>query len=113
MVFHPSDSMAEQQENTTLVIGDRAYETLLTKKFRGRKPYVPADPKKVLCVIPGVIQKIYVKEGQHVRQNDPLLILEAMKMQNDVLACLDGVVKSVHVQVGQLAPKGQILLEFE
>lgn len=95
------------------MIGDRAYETTLTKKFRGRKPYVPADPKKVLCVIPGVIQKIYVKVGQHVHCNDPLLILEAMKMQNDVISGFDGIVKSIHVQIGQLAPKGQVLLEFE
>jgi biotin carboxyl carrier protein len=105
--------MDDQQQYTKLVIGDRAYETLLTKKFRGRKPYVPSDPKRVLCVIPGVIQKIYVKEGQQVHCNDPLLILEAMKMQNDVLSGLDGIVKSVPVQVGQLAPKGQVLLEFE
>lgn len=105
-------SMSDQQ-HTTLVIGDRAYETSLTKKFKQRKPYVPPDPKKVLCLIPGVVQKVYVKDGQHVHQNDPLLILEAMKMQNDVLSHLDGVVKSIQVQVGQMTAKGQVLLEFE
>ena len=113
MASHHSDSMDDQQEHTTLLIEDRAYETTLTKKFRRRKPYVPSDPKKILCVIPGVIQKIYVKEGQHVRSNDPLLILEAMKMQNDVTSGFEGMVKSIHVQVGQLAPRGQVLVEFE
>jgi biotin carboxyl carrier protein len=101
------------QEQTTLVIGDRAYETHLTKKFKQRKTFTPADPKKVLCVIPGVIQKMYVKEGQTVHRGEPLLVLEAMKMQNDMLSHLDGVVKSIHVQIGQMATKGQVLLEFE
>jgi biotin carboxyl carrier protein len=101
------------QERTTLVIGDRAYETHLTKKFKQRKPYIPPDPKKVLCVIPGVIQKVYVKEGQRVQRQDALFLLEAMKMQNDVLSHLDGVVKSIQVQIGQMATKGQVLLEFE
>jgi biotin carboxyl carrier protein len=101
------------QQHTTLVIGDRAYETSLTKKFKQRKPYAPLDPKKVLCVIPGVIQKVYVKEGQRVQCDDPLFLLEAMKMQNDVLSHLDGVVMSIQVQVGQMPAKGQVLLEFE
>lgn len=103
--------MSEQQ-HSTLVIGDRAYETIFTRKFRQRKQYVPPDPKKVVCVIPGVIQKMYVREGQMVHRGDPLFILEAMKMQNDVLSPRDGVAKSIEVRVGQMATKGQVLLEF-
>lgn len=97
----------------TFTIEDRSYETLATTKFRKRKPYVPPDPKKILCVIPGIIQQMYVEKGEQVKEGQSLLMLEAMKMQNDIVAHCDGKVKAVHVKLGSMATKGQVLLEFE
>ena len=65
---------------------ETSYQTTLTKKFLNRKSWVPRDPRKIICVIPGVIHKIHVKTGRHVLRGDPLLVLEAMKMQNDIVA---------------------------
>jgi 3-methylcrotonyl-CoA carboxylase alpha subunit len=96
-----------------LTIDDTAYETLPTRKFLARKPYAAPDPKKVLCFIPGIIRKIYVRPGQHVTRGEHLFILEAMKMQNDISAPADGVVKSVLVEIGLMVTKGQALLELE
>ncbi len=97
---------------TTLKIQETSYETTLTKKFLKRKSWVPHDPRKVVCVIPGVILKLHVKTGSHVLRGDPLLVLEAMKMQNDIVAELDGKVKTVHITVGSQVAKGQVLLEL-
>jgi biotin carboxyl carrier protein len=96
-----------------LLIGDRAYETQYTKKFSGRRAYVPPDRKHIVNSIPGVIVRVYVRPGQKVMRNDPLFVLEAMKMQNDITAPLEGRVKAVHVQVGMMVMKGVVLLEFE
>jgi biotin carboxyl carrier protein len=98
---------------SALEIDDTLYETLPTRKFLQRKPYVAPDPKKVLCFIPGIVRKIYVKPGQRVAWGEHLFILEAMKMQNDIAAPADGVVKSVFVEIGQMVTKGQALVEFE
>ena len=99
-------------ELKTFILDDRAYQTRLTRKFLRRKPYVPADPNRVLAHIPGVIRKIHVTEGQEVARGDRLLILEAMKMQNDVVAHNAGRVARVPVEEGQMVAKGQVLLEF-
>jgi len=97
----------------TFVLDDRAYQTKLTRKFAGRKPYVPPDPRRVAAHIPGVIRKVYVAPGQKVLRGERLLVLEAMKMQNDLVAHDAGAVGRVHVQEGQMVAKGQLLLEFE
>ena len=100
-------------ELKTFLLEDRAYETRLTKKFAGRKAYAPPDPKKLLAHIPGVVRRIYVEAGRPVARGESLLILEAMKMQNDVVARDAGTVKAIRVELGQMVAKGQVLLEFE
>ena len=97
----------------TLIIEDREYETILTSKFERRKKYSAPDPKKLHCVIPGVIQHIYVHAGKKVERDERLLVLEAMKMQNDILSPFEGKIKKVYVTLGKMVPKGTLLLEFE
>jgi biotin carboxyl carrier protein len=62
--------------------------------------------------MPGLIVDLRVREGDVVKQNDPLLILEAMKMENIIKSPGDGVVKSVKVTKGASVEKNQILIEF-
>ncbi len=107
-----NDVEPESTTLTTLTIQETSYETTLTKKFLKRKPWVPHDPRKVICVIPGLILRIHVKPGSHVLRGDPLLVLEAMKMQNDIVAEQEGRVKKIHVTAGSQVAKGQVLLEL-
>ncbi len=67
----------------------------------------------VKAPMPGLIIEINVSVGQTVQENDPLLILSAMKMENSLLSPRDGVIKSVAVAVGAAVDKGQLLIEFE
>lgn len=96
-----------------LEIGSAVYATRLTKKFLNRKPYKRPDVRKLAAVIPGTIQKIMVSEGDEVKQGTPMLILEAMKMENLVLSPMDGIIKKIHVSKGELVPKEHLLLEFK
>jgi len=63
--------------------------------------------------MPGLILEISVEVGQEVKENDPLLILEAMKMENSILSPRDGVIKSVTMIKGAAVEKGALLIEFE
>ncbi|MGK0388982.1 MAG: biotin carboxyl carrier protein [Maribacter sp.] len=63
--------------------------------------------------MPGLVLSILVEAGQTFEKGDPLLILEAMKMENIIKATGDGVVKSIEVIKGAAVEKGQILLELE
>ena len=60
--------------------------------------------------MPGVVVSLVVDEGQAVEAGQPLLILEAMKMQNEIDAPLAGIVKAVHVAEGQAVAAGEKLV---
>jgi Acetyl/propionyl-CoA carboxylase, alpha subunit len=63
--------------------------------------------------MPGLIVSIAVTAGDVVHKGDPLLILEAMKMENAIKSPRDGVIKRVAVQPRQAVEKNQLLIEFE
>jgi biotin carboxyl carrier protein len=94
-------------------VDDTKYETVLTNKFLTRKKYTPANPGKILAFIPGSIRNIFVTENQPVKKGDPLLILEAMKMKNELNSPIDGVVKKIHTKIDEKVAKLQLLIELE
>jgi biotin carboxyl carrier protein len=62
--------------------------------------------------MPGLIIDLKVKSGDAVKSGDPLLILEAMKMENIIKAPGEGVVKTVRIKKGDSVEKNQVLIEF-
>jgi pyruvate carboxylase len=96
-----------------LEIGNVVYQTRLTSKFRNRAIWHRPDVRKVDSIIPGNIQRIMVKEGDEVSPGTPMLILEAMKMRNEILSPLQGVIKKIYVSEGDMVPKDHLLIEFE
>ena len=97
----------------SLEIGNALYKTRLTAKFRNRELWQRPDEKRIEAYIPGTIQRIMAEEGQEVKAGTPLLILEAMKMRNEVLSPLSGVIKKIHVSEGEMVPKSHLLIEME
>ena len=63
--------------------------------------------------MPGKIVKVMVAAGDEVKEGDPLLIMEAMKMENEMRASKDCVVKEVLVEAGQNVEGGSKLIVFE
>ncbi len=62
--------------------------------------------------MPGLIVDIRVQPGQAVQKGDPLLVLEAMKMENILKAPADGVIGSIRVDLRANVTKGQVLVQF-
>ena len=60
--------------------------------------------------MPGIIIEYRVKEGSEVKEGDVLLILEAMKMQNEIKASKSGKVESIGFKPGDRVNKGDVLL---
>jgi biotin carboxyl carrier protein len=67
---------------------------------------------RVRAQMPGKILKIWVAEGQVVQKDQPLLVMEAMKMENEIRAPMAGTVQSVNVSLGQAVESGAELLRF-
>jgi biotin carboxyl carrier protein len=62
--------------------------------------------------MPGLIVDIKVEAGQEVKKGDPILILEAMKMENIIKSPGDGVVKAIKVNPRDNVEKNQVLIQF-
>lgn len=105
--------MDENLEFVDFQYEEITFRTTLTKKYANRKPYTPPDPRKVTAFIPGTIIKVYVKEGEKLKKGDKLLALQAMKMDNQLLAPKNGTVKKIYVKQGEVVPKNHLLLEFK
>jgi len=65
------------------------------------------------ATMPGRIVGVLCAPGANVAANAPLVVIEAMKMQNELCAKRDAVVRAVHVEVGQTVERGALLVEFE
>lgn len=73
----------------------------------------PRGPSVLRAPMPGLVLRLAVTVGSRVAPGDPLLVLEAMKMENELRATAPGVVAAVRVAGGAAVEKGQVLVEFE
>ena len=70
----------------------------------------PASADAITAPMPGTILKILVNVGDEVKENQPVMILEAMKMENEVVAPKVGTVTGIHVTQGQMVNPGEALI---
>ncbi|MDR1257739.1 MAG: acetyl-CoA carboxylase biotin carboxyl carrier protein subunit [Tannerellaceae bacterium] len=82
------------------VITVRKYKTRLTAKYLHRPLWTKPPEGQVSSALPGTVLSIAVSEGQRIEEGRLLLTLEAMKMENRILAPLSGTVGAIHVKEG-------------
>jgi len=73
----------------------------------------PRGTKIVTTPLPGKVLKVNVSSGSKVKRGDILMTIEAMKMENEILASMNGTVKRVFVETGKNVETKEKLLEFE
>lgn len=88
-------------------------ERLRRLKALGGKSAGPGGDVQIKAPMPGLVVKVLVTEGRPVAANQAVVILEAMKMENELRAPRAGRIKSIRVQPGQTVDQGQILLVLE
>jgi biotin carboxyl carrier protein len=71
------------------------------------------DGRRIIAPMPGKVIKVCVAPGEAVRKNQTLVIVEAMKMENEIKAASDGAVVKVHVAAGELVDAERTLVELE
>ncbi len=108
-----SENNIETPELVDFAVTARKYKTQLTKKFKSRKVWIEPNPYEIQSFIPGTIIQISINEGDIVKEGDPLLILEAMKMQNRIEMPFTAKIKKINVNVGDRIPKDTIMIELE
>ena len=89
------------------------YKTLLTEKYKNRPKWEKPDVRKIFSQIPGTVIKIYVEEGQKVKEGDLMMVLEAMKMKNKIHFPIDGIVKKIYISEEEVIPKNHLMIELK
>jgi pyruvate carboxylase len=90
-----------------LLVRDRSIKFLDVKHIKA------TDSHQVGAPLQGLLAKVLVKPGDTVKRNQPLFIIEAMKMETNVVANADGVVSKVHLSDATMVEQDDCVLEFE
>lgn len=106
-------------------LNGKVYEVEIEEVKAGSQPTMSATPaaapkasapagagQAVEAPLQGSMFNILVKEGQAVKKGDVLAVLEAMKMENEIIAPVDGTVSAIHVEKGQNVNLGDTILEI-
>ena len=70
-------------------------------------------PGQIGAPLQGSLYKVLVKKGQDIKENDPLFVIEAMKMETTVTAFKDGKVKSITLPAGSMVKQDDLILTLE
>jgi acetyl/propionyl-CoA carboxylase alpha subunit len=100
----------------SVVVGGRRFEIAVRdprKLSLGGAGVAAAGPLRLTAPMPGKIVRVMVEEGQTVATGQGLIVVEAMKMQNEIKSPKAGVVKALHVRQGGSVSAGQALLVVE
>ena len=103
IVFDP-DLHWVKTNNSVHRVEVRDLEALVNRRHSG--------DGRVKAPIPGLITRLLVESGQRVEAGQPLLVLEAMKMENEICAPRAGVLSQLHVTVGQNVAHRRLLCEI-
>ena len=88
-------------------------DTSLNIKVETNTKIDPADDNQIGAPLQGSLYKVLVKKGQEVQENDPLFIIEAMKMETTVVAFKSGKIKSVTLKEGQMVKQNDLVVTIE
>ncbi|KAA2245785.1 acetyl-CoA carboxylase biotin carboxyl carrier protein subunit [Chitinophaga agrisoli] len=106
-------------KTVTLEIQHQVYEVSLEEPIdqllaaMGIKDALTHKVNDIKAPMPGLVLKVLVEPGQAIRKGDPVLILEAMKMENVFKSATDAVVKAIKVNPGTAVEKGEVLIVLE
>jgi len=111
-------SLDKEEKKMNIVVNGQVFEMKVKDRFDdlleqlGMDAAVGKGDKLVKAPMPGLVLDILVDVGATVEKGTPLLILEAMKMENVIKASSDGVVGKINAINGKAVEKNEILIEF-
>lgn len=103
----PEEVLVETLEAITTAEGSNGAATV-----KGSKRPKATSPGHITTSMPGVIVDVLVKEGDHVKAGDPVLVTEAMKMETEIQAPIAGEVRAIHVAKGESVNPDEMLIEI-
>jgi biotin carboxyl carrier protein len=106
------------EKNFTIRVNGNKYQLDVKDKFDELLKSLGFDNlnarkvNEIKAPMPGLVLDLRVNEGDTIKKGDPVLVLEAMKMENIIKSPVDGVVKKINVKKGVAVEKNQVLIHF-
>jgi acetyl/propionyl-CoA carboxylase alpha subunit len=108
-----------KEKTVTVTVNGTKYHAAIKDRMddllhsMGMDKAVAQKVSEVKAPMPGLVLRVMAEAGQAIKKGDPLIVLEAMKMENILKSSADAVVKKVSVIKGDKVEKNQVLLEME
>ena len=106
------------EKSFTVSVNGNKYQLNVKDKFDellkslGMDNLAASKVNEIKAPMPGLVLEIRVSEGDEVKKGDPILVLEAMKMENILKSPTDGTIKKINVKKGLAVEKNQVLINF-
>ncbi|HNW57717.1 MAG TPA: acetyl-CoA carboxylase biotin carboxyl carrier protein subunit [Bacteroidales bacterium] len=116
---YPVEIVRSRQNKYEILFNDISYTFTVETPFSLQRMKVlnskmgKADKEEIKAPMPGKIIDVLVREGSSVLRGEPVVILEAMKMQNEILSPVNGVVAKVMAKVNSNVMKDDLLVEIK
>lgn len=112
-----AESVRHSEGRYTITTNFRNFDIELSnpqkKYLRGRQSAAEEVQETITSPMPGKIIKVMVQENKEVKQGDPLIIVEAMKMQSTYTAAQNAIVEKIHVEEGDSVDRDELLISFK
>ena len=107
---------AEDDKHIYIFIDGKNYT--FDKVFEEEKDFgsgsgITGNSESIVPPMPGSIVKIIAEQGEHIKEGDPVIIVEAMKMETTLFAGIDGIVKEINVKEGEQVDSDKVLVLIE
>lgn len=118
-VVYPLVETGEGRKDLKVTIKGNEYETSLKDEYdqllesMGLDQMMGSKQSDLKAPMPGLVLDVLVTPGTTVPKGEPILILEAMKMENMIKSPIEGVIKEVMVEKGQAVEKNSVMVTFE
>jgi pyruvate carboxylase len=83
------------------------------QRYAMRKVFTAVNANLITAFMPGTVGQIFVKKGDKVKQGETIVILQCMKMDNELQAPFDAKIKTICVKTGENVVKDHVLIELE
>ena len=105
--------MEKQKGKIQIDVKGEIYETELTDNYIRNSKYIRPSNTEKGAFIPGLISDVLLKKGDKVKSGRTIIVLEAMKMLNEINLNFDARITKIHVSIGDIVVKDQVLFEYE
>jgi biotin carboxyl carrier protein len=137
---HQVDAVPVDGQSWSLLLGGQSHEVAIARSAAGREtvvnvggmpvtalvngrrrsgrkedgrhggPWAAGGPQRIVAPMPGKIVRVLAERGATVKARQPVVVIEAMKMENELRASRDGIVSEVHAREGQSVDAGVLLI---